>query len=89
MPASKSQRVSPQQINEWTENPVTLALLEKVSGELQDIMATPAGECLTYGEPNHTHEKLVRLESSARAWSEIFLVLGGDWGFFEELDDEE
>ena len=88
MPASKSQRVSPKQVTEWTENPVTIALLEKVSGELQDIMNTPAGECLSYGQPNLTHEKLVRLEASAQAWSELYLVLGGDWSFFEELDNE-
>ena len=89
MPVSKSQRVSPKQREEWTENPVTLALKDKVAGELQDIMNTPAGECLVYGLPDQTHERLVRLEASAKAWSEIFLALGGDWDFFEELDGEQ
>ena len=88
MPVSKSQRVSPKQIEEWTENPVTIALLDKVSGELQNIMNTPAGECLVRGTPDQTHENLVRLEASAQAWSELYLALGGDWDFFEELDDE-
>ncbi len=88
MPASKSQRVSQKQILEWTENPVTLALLDKVSGELQNIMNTPAGECLVRGTPDQTHENLVRLEASAHAWAELYLALGGDWDFFEELDDE-
>ena len=89
MPASKSQRVSPDQVTEWTENPVTLSLLDKVSTELQEIMNTPAGACLVRGTPDQTHENLVRLEASAQAWSELYLALGGDWDFFEELDNEE
>ncbi len=88
MPANRSQRVSLKQREEWTENPVTIALLDKVSGELQNIMNTPAGECLVRGTPDQTHENLVRLEASAQAWSELYLALGGDWDFFEELDDE-
>ena len=88
MPVKQSQRVDQKQINEWTENPVTLALLDKVSAELQNIHGTPAGECLVYGTPDQTHENLVRLEASAHAWAELYLALGGDWDFFEELDDD-
>ena len=88
MPVSRLRRVSQKQILEWVENPVTLALRGKVAGELQKIMDRPAGECLVYGKPNETHEALVRLEASAHAWSDIYLAIGGDWDYFEELDDE-
>ena len=88
MPASKSQRVSQKQILEWTENPVTLALVDKVSIELRKIMDTPAGECLVHGNPNHTHENLVNLETRAHAWADLYIALEGDWSYFEELDDE-
>jgi len=88
MPASKSQRVSPKQVTEWTENPVTIALKDKVAIELQRIMDTPAGECLVHGRPNQTHENLVDLETRAHTWADLYIALEGDWDYFEELDDE-
>ncbi len=88
MPANKSQRVNPKQVTEWTENPITIALRERVSGELRNINDTPAGEMLVHGSPDQTHENLVRLEASAHAWASLYHALGGDWSFFEELDDE-
>ena len=88
MPVKQSQRVNQKQIEEWTENPVTIALLDKVSDELQSIHGTPAGEMLVRGNPDMTHEKLVRLEASAHAWAELYIALGGNWDFFEELDDD-
>ena len=89
MPVSKSPRVSPAQVTEWTENPVTLALKGLVSAELRRIMDTPVGDCLVHGEPNQSHENLVDLESRAWAWSKLWLSLEGDWDYLAELDDEE
>ncbi len=83
-----SQRVSQKQVEEWTVNPVTLALRDKVELELQDIMDEPAGDCLVHGDPNKTQENLVKLETRAHSWASIYLALGGDWSYFEELDDE-
>lgn len=88
MPASKSQRVSPQQISEWAENPVTLALFNKFKKTLTSSIATPVADVLFFGEPHKTHEEIVKLDTACRVWLEFIEILGGDWSSLEELEDD-
>jgi hypothetical protein len=81
-------RVSPNQINEWTENPVTLKLLELVNEELTEIVSTPPAQCLHYGDPNKTQESLIMQDVKAFTFATIRLALEGDWEYFGESEDE-
>jgi hypothetical protein len=81
-------RINEKQIAEWTENPVTIELLKLVKEELIKIVLTPTGDCLHFGDPNKTYESLVRMDSEEHTFATIQLALEGDWGYFEELDDE-
>ena len=72
-------KVSEQQRQEWTENPVTIALKELYAKELENIDSGPDSDCLIRGEPQLTQENLI--EKAAREL-EIFLfldVLNGNW----------
>jgi len=81
-------RVSQEQIQDWTENPVTEALAALLVEELESIQNTPIVDTLFYGEPIKTHENLVNLQARAVAWSDLVDLLGGDWSYFEEDEDE-
>lgn len=88
MPVSRSQRVSPKQVEEWTENPVTLALLGEVIGTLESSIKTPVADVLFFGDPHKTHEAVVQLDTSGRVWLEFIEILKGDWSSLEELEDD-
>jgi hypothetical protein len=81
-------RVSPKQVEEWTENPVTLKLLELVNTELIEIVSTPSADCLHYGDPNKTHESLITQDVKAYTFATVRLALEGDWSYFEVDEDE-
>lgn len=81
-------RISEKQIQEWTENPVTIELHKLLANELQEIVLTPMTGCLIYGDPQKTHENLVELEARENAFAILQLALEGDWGYFEEDSDE-
>ncbi len=74
------------QINQWTENPVTLELAELVLQQIKHIQDSK-GNCFHPGDPNKTQEHLGALLACEGAWEDILLLLNGDWEFFEE--DEE
>lgn len=81
-------KISEEQIQEWTENPITEALIAAVQEEINEIQDTPITNCLFFGEPNKTHENLVNLESRGAVWREVLDVLKGDWSYFLEEEDE-
>ena len=85
MPAN---RVSQKQIEEWTENPVTLAALKESKAALIEILETPSVDCLCHGDPQQTQENLVGLDARGHSWLTFTDVLSGDWSIFEELEDE-
>ena len=84
-----SKQITSKQIQEWTESPVTEYLATLVNQELESIQDTPVTDALFYGEPVKTHENLVDLEARQMAWSELALLLEGDWSYFEEEEDDE
>ena len=83
-----SQPPSREQIVEWTENPVTIALKEQAALELEEIQKTSPTDCLFPGKPHKSHENLVELEVRERIWENWVALLDGDWAYFEEDEDE-
>jgi len=80
--------INEKQRAEWTENPVTLELLNLVNKEIVEIFNTPTGVCLHHGDPYKTHEELVRMDARAHTFAAIQVALQGDWGYFEEIENE-
>jgi hypothetical protein len=77
-----------EQIEEWTENPVTEHLLSLINSELDAIGATPVVDCYVPGKPQETQENLVDLTARYNAWAVVIEVLQGDWSYFEDEEDE-
>ena len=77
-------------IQDWTENPVTIALKELIDSELEAIKDTAITNCLVVGSPIKSHENLIELEVRERAWDLLSEFLSGDWSYLEEeeLEDE-
>jgi len=83
-------KVSKKQREEWTENPVTIRLRDLVNKEVKEIIETPAGACLRYGDPHATHENLIRQDVEVKTLAMIHEALNGDWGYFvDEVDEDE
>lgn len=80
-------QISAEQVREWTENPVTIALAELCREELRRTSETPIPECLVYGEPDKTHENLIELSTRAFCWGEWVSFLEGDWSVLEDEDE--
>ena len=85
MPAN---RVSPKQIEDWTENPSTIAALKEAKVKLERLLNDPVLDYLCHGNPQVTQEKLVRKDEEGRMWLVLMQVLSGDWSIFEELEDD-
>jgi len=85
----KPRPVTPEQIKEWTENPVTINAKFLVEEELKKVLNTPVLDVLVYGEPDKTHENVVGLETRGHTWLSLHEVLDGDWSYFEVDEDEE
>ena len=83
-----SKQISKEQIQDWTENPVTEYLAELLQDELEEIRQTPVTNALVYGDPQKTQENLVELEAREMAWADLTAFLTGDWSYFEEVDEE-
>ena len=81
-------KVSQSQIQDWTENPVTLELFARVSQELEDINKTPIVECYYPGKPSKTQENLTDLNTRAVTWEIFCELLNGNWSYLEEDSEE-
>lgn len=84
-----SKQISKEQIQDWTENPVTEYLAELLQIELRSIKETPVTNALFYGDPQKTQENLVELEAREMAWVDFYSFLSGDWSYFEEEEEDE
>jgi hypothetical protein len=82
-------QINKQQIEDWTENPVTIELRKLVEGDLEEIRDTEATDCIFRGDPQRTQENLVDLV--ARELDLVFFIdlLSGEWSYFEEEEDED
>lgn len=73
-----------EQIAEWTENPVTLHVLDLAQKEYEAIQSTANTDCLVAGEPIKTHENLVELEARERSWELFIELLEGELEYFDD-----
>ena len=80
-------KVSDKQRQEWTRNPVTLALKELCEKEFKEIQFIVVSDCIVRGEPQLTQENLVELSCRELEWGGFIQFLEGDWSEME-LDDE-
>lgn len=82
-------QINKQQIEDWTENPVTIELRKLVEGDLEEIRDTGATDCIFRGDPQRTQENLIDLV--ARELDLVFFIdlLSGEWSYFEEEEDED
>ena len=85
----QTRQITPKQIEDWSESPVTEALLEKCKEELEDIRTTTVTDCLLRGEPQKTQENIIELEARENVWASWVALLEGDWAYFEEDEEEE
>ncbi|KKM79282.1 hypothetical protein LCGC14_1351430 [marine sediment metagenome] len=79
-------KVSEKQRQEWTENPVTLALKELCEKERDDRPSL--NDLLVFGNPQLTQENLLKNTWRELMWNTLIELLEGDWAEME-LDDEE
>ena len=75
-------------INDWAENPTTVALRVLIEQELSNIKDMPVTDCLVAGNPTQSHENLAELEARERVWENLAEFLSGDWAYFEEEEEE-
>lgn len=71
---------------EWTENPVTLELLEFVRGELRETREVKGLGAYHPFQPERTQETLAGLNGNEEVWEIIEARLGAD--FYEDEEDE-
>jgi hypothetical protein len=79
-------KINEQQVIDWTENPVTLALRELCERELEAIMSVPPSEYLIRDEPQRTQENVIENTTKQQEWETFIELLSGDW---TEIDDED
>lgn len=72
------------QINEWTENPITQAFLEVLQRERDELAASRGLEAFTPFDAHKTQEVLANLNGYVDAMDTIIAALGGDWSSLEE-----
>ena len=80
-------RVSPKQIAEWTENPVTLALKGLMQAELKKTQSSKADAFHPF-EPQRTQEVLAGLEGNEEILEIVLDTLSGDWDYLMEEENE-
>ncbi len=81
--------ISKDQITDWTENPVTLALKELCEVEFKKIQNAPLSEALIRGQPQITQENLVENALKEHEWGRFIDALEGDWTDLEIEDGSE
>ncbi len=87
MPASRSPRVSLDQIKEWLENPVTLAFKFTCAKKREEVIDDGGLNAYHRNDAHRTQETLAELTGQGEVWQEIIDTLDGEelW----ELEDEE
>ena len=78
------------QIEEWTENPVTIYLKDKVKEELE-ILETACRTSNIYKpfEPEKTQELLATLNAAIDGWELVLEALNGDMEELGEYSSED
>lgn len=80
--------ITPEQIADWANNPVTVELVQLVAKVIEDVQVAKA-QTFTPGDPAKTHETLAVLMGAEGAWDTILEALRGDWDFMIEEESDE
>ena len=70
-------RVSKQQIAEWIDNPVTIALWSLCNWECDAIETRSAIDAICPGNPQKTQEQLIDLATRLKDWRAFGNILNG------------
>ena len=82
-------KIHPEQIQEWTENPVTLEVV-RILQEAIDAIVDAKTQCYVQFEPHKTQELMAGLQGSHDAHLDFMAILLGDWeAFIDETDKED
>lgn len=84
----KPSRITPEQVNEWFENPVTLGFLYQTKVERDEIVEAKGLNAFHPFEPQKTQEVLANLNGYADALDRQIAALEGE-GFMSEEDSDE
>ncbi len=79
--------IKPQQLEEWTENPVTILFRETLERERDDIAQSRGLDAFTPFEPHKTQEILANLNGFVDAMDVVIGALDGDWTSLEEEEE--
>jgi len=83
----KPSPVTPDQVNEWFENPVTLAFLYQTRVEREEITEAKGLGAFHPFQPERTQEVLANLNGYADALDRQIAALEGE-GFMNDEDEE-
>ena len=79
-------KITEQQLREWLESPVTLALQKKCEIELGKIVGIPAEDFFIRRNAQLTQANILENVTKGVEWTAFIKILKGDW---TEIDDEE
>lgn len=75
-------------IEDWTESPVTIELLEMVKANLVNITESRLNVFYP-GDPQKTQETTLALITAEGVWEDIQSLLEGDWEFYKQDEEED
>jgi hypothetical protein len=76
------------QIDEWAENPVTLAFKEIAEEERESTYQAIGVDCYHVYEPQKTQEVLANLNGAVDTWDLVIAALEGEGLLSMEEDDD-
>ena len=82
-----SRQINKQQLEEWTENPITELFREILEQERDEMMEARGLQAFQPFQPQRTQEVLSNLNGFVDALDVVIESLSGDWTQWEE-DDE-
>jgi len=74
-------RVSKQQIKEWVDNPVTVALKFLCMRELNNTKDVTVADCIYRGDPQKTQERLIEQANKEDEWLVFIDLLQGEFKY--------
>ena len=72
-------KITHEQLQEWTDNPVTTHLKERLVDYLDDLEKVKGPSCYAAYEPQKTQENLAQLVGKGTAITDVLNLLEGDW----------
>jgi hypothetical protein len=83
-----SKQINKEQLEEWTENPITELFRKILIEERDEILAQRGLEAFEPFQPYRTQEVLANLNGFVDAMNIVIDSLSGDWSLWDEEDNE-